>query len=245
MNLTLNHVMTLFAGDSEKLKQASAHAKSKWNLAANSAKENLLIQSISIGIEKALYEALMPLAYEQWFISPVFTRDGQLNRTGQDVTKPGPLDYVCNSGPSPFKGKEAAPSSSVHWLRYESSGQVSEKTKGGDNPSDRRNHSIGSGLKSKSNPLRPVKNSSDHEYGAKIAQFPIVNSSSGTETGGGASPPEELMDPLFEEPSRASTPYDPSGLGMNKDEFFGLDAWTTPRFQCGPSFDQQYSGEHW
>lgn len=245
LNLTLNHVMTLFAGDADKLKTASAHAKSKWNLPANSAKENLLIQSVSTGIKTSLYQALMPVAYEQWFISPVFTRDGTLNRSGQDVTKAGPIDYVCNTSPNPFKGSSSAPASSVNWLRYESSGQASENTKGGNDSANRRNHSIGSGLKSKANPMQPIRAESDHEYGAGEAQFPGIRPDAKTTTGGGSSPPADLVDPLFAKPSRADTPYDPSGLSMNKDEFFGLDAWSTPRLQCGPSFDQKYNGDPW
>jgi hypothetical protein len=175
-------------------------------------------------VRTAPYQALMPLAYDQFFISPVYTRTG--NNGPKDVTKAGPRDYHCDDGPNPF---EKAPDSALHYVRFEASGGASENQR-----NYGRNHAIGRALKSKANPLTTQLSDTTHGYGSGLGEYPDTKKA-------GSDAPAGLTDVLFAKPKPAGSPTNPRGLGMSKDEFFGMDTWTAPRLQCGDSTDRNYN----
>lgn len=235
LNDTLDHLLAVFVSDPGKLNDAYANTTSVWGLEAGSDQQKLLVQSIATSAQAAFYSALMPIAYDQFFISPVQTQTGNENQ--KDVTKAGPRDYNCDEGPNPFEAT-SVPDSSLHYVRWEQSGGRDENYSGkqSDGQVLNRNHSIGRGLKSKSNPLTTNASGSSRGYGSGLAQYPDTKKA-------GASPPAQLTDKLFKAPSRASLPQEPDGLGMSKDLFFGMSAWTAPRLQCGPSSDRDYTNK--
>jgi hypothetical protein len=235
MNLTLYHIAQLLTADSAKLKAAAGHANGSWQLTTSGTNSNrkLLIQALSTGIERSLYQALLPVAYDQWWISPVFQADGS-NQGPANVNDVASLiGYDCKAGPNPFtpeNGGSSAPGSTVSYVRWEPSLQNSDNATG-KGAYQRRNHSIGVGLKSKANPLLTEVNDDSHEQPVRIPQ------SAGTGTGGGDSPPDDLMTPLFAPVSLASQPYDPQGLAMTREDVFGLESFDRGRLQCSASRD--------
>ena len=220
MGDTFDHLLRVYASDWGKLQQAYAYSLGPWALSDSAP----LTQSLALGIQTAFYQALMPVAYDQFFVSPVYTRTG--NTRPKDVTKPGPSDYHCDEGPNPFA---KAPASALHYVRWEASDGASE------NQANRgRNHAIGRALKSQADPLTTQESSTTHGFGSGLADYADTKRA-------GSDPPASLTDPLFAAPSAGGSPTRPGGLGMSKDEFFGMDTWTAPRLQCGDSTDRNYN----
>lgn len=233
---TLEHLAQIYVSDYTKLKTASDNANGgKWQLTKGTGRKDtkqVLSQALSVGAQSEFYEAVMPVAYNQFFLSPVFTYTG--NDDPKDVTTVGPKSYNCDSGPNPF---EHAPDAAVHWVRTSYSGVKDDwdNTGGARKRLRYQNHSVGRGLKSKSDPLTTQYGESSAHFGSNFGEFVDTKH-------GGADPTTgkdgTRIDLLFKTLDPNADP--PDNLGMDKDEFFGLETWTSPRLQCGPSVNESW-----
>jgi hypothetical protein len=214
---TFEHFEVLYDTDWSRLRKAAQFAAGQWSLPPYTQldpQKGLLQQSLATAGQSGLYEALVPLAYEQWVVSPWFTDAGgdNNNKGPKNVNgTPGPSEYFCH-GPSggPF---ESFPGSSLAWIRFEA-----------DSAGGQKNHFTGRALVSKADPL--VLEQASEEVGSGDANYPGVANN-------GAAPEAALTEKLFDEPSLASNFSFPDGLGLSKVGFFGLPSWSTPRLQCG------------
>jgi hypothetical protein len=227
MDWTLQHLGALFASDWGRLQAADLQASGDWNLSGKALR--LFVQSLATSGEAALYQALMPVAYDQWVISPYWTYplgEGNPDNEGVDPTKqPGPQNYLCTTG---GKGNDQEairpfqdfPASAMGWVRWEGDNQGNSD----------RNHFTGRVLVSKADPLQLYD--SGLSVGSDLAGFPGVGQS-------GAAPGSAITDKIFDAPSKATLPNEPAGLGLSRADFFAMPDWVTPRLQCGvPYFDQ-------
>jgi hypothetical protein len=239
LNSVFDQLERLYVGDPRKMLQAWQYFndQDKWNLDIGDEKKNLQ-RSIAMSAQAALFNAVMPVAYDQWFMAPVYTSTG--NRGPKNMSLAGPRDYHCDDGANPFqeypdKKKPSddsykVPDSSLHYVRFEPSWTSST----GRQNVTKRNHLLGRGLKSKSYPMRLTVND---EARATNWLYPDTVGNSDDGPNDGRSPPASLTDKLFAKPRASGDPQDPSGLLIEKDEFFGLENWTTPRLMCGLPLD--------
>jgi hypothetical protein len=212
------HFEVLYDTDWSRLKRASALADGQWSLPPYTTKApqlRILQQSLATAGQAGLYEALVPLAYEQWVVSPYYTDAGgdNNNKGPKNVNgTPGPRDYYCNDEESegPF---QAFPDSSLAWIRFEPDSAGGEK-----------NHFTGRAIVGKADPL--VLGQAEEPIGSGQANYPGVLRN-------GAAPEEKLTKKLFDPPSVATNFSFPDGLGLSKVGFLGLPSWATPRLQCG------------
>jgi len=235
LNAVFDQLELLFVSDPGKLAQAAANFndQNRWNLNPGDEKKNLQ-RTIAVSAQAALFSAVMPVAYDQWFIAPVFTSTG--NEGPKNMQLAGPRDYFCDDGANPFQeypdkknpsdDSYKVPDSSLHYVRFEPTFTSSS----GPRDATKRNHLLGRGLKSKSYPMRLTVNLEEH---ATNWLYPDTVGGSDDGPNDGLSPPASLTDKLFAKPRAAGDAQDPSGLLMSKDEFFGLPNWTTPRLMCG------------
>jgi hypothetical protein len=215
---TFGHFEILYDTDWSRLKKAAQYATGQWSLPPYSAEHpqlGLLQQSLATAGQAGLYEALVPLAYEQWVVSPWYTdAGGDNNNEGPKNVygTPGPSEYFCHDEDSagPFG---AFPATSLAWIRFEADSAGGEK-----------NHFTGRALVSKADPL--VLQQASESIGSGEVNYPGVRSN-------GAAPEAALTEKLFDRPSRASNFSFPDGLGLDKVGFFGMPSWSTPRLQCG------------
>jgi hypothetical protein len=231
LNDTLDHLRLIFVNDWGKLQAAYADANGDWSLDAGSTAYQDLVQTSAMGAEAAFYNALMPVAYNEWFVSPnyTFTSSNQGNEFGNGefyggglaMSQPGPNGYACQPGPQPFAG---APPSSLDWVRYTATHSASDDVGNGFGLS-----AVGRALKSRADPLT-LQTATWNNNPTETDLFPATRNA-------GAAPLDaqgnSLTQKLFQAPTAYSSDIDPNGLDMNKDEFFGMSSWTTPRLQCG------------
>jgi hypothetical protein len=213
---TFGHFEVLFDTDWGRLREAAEHSIRQWDLPQYSPEHRqlgLLTQSLATAGEAGLYEALMPIAYEQWVISPFWTaNENALDNEGFE-----PTTYTClhegSGGREPIHPFGAFPTADVGLVRVE-----------GDQGKPYRNGFTARLLISKADPLRlePQVN----VVGSSNVNFPGVESV-------GAAPPQALIEKLFDPPTQATEFQFPNGLGLSKAAFFSLPAWSMPRLQCG------------
>jgi hypothetical protein len=215
LSATFEHFEVLFDTDWGRLHRAAENATGKWSLPASSSRLHFLQQSLATAGQAGLYEALVPLAYDQWVVSPWYTdaggdenNEGPMNVGGTA----GPREYHCDGPTSgPFDG---FPDSSLAWVRFEANSAGGQK-----------NHFTGRALVSKAGPLVLRQDEEVIGDGAQ-ANYPGV-------VRNGAPPEAALTEKLFDEPTAASNPSEPDGLGLSKVGFLGLSTWNMPRLQCG------------
>ncbi len=254
LKYTFIYLLDLFASDPIKLATAAANANNLavWGLEAGGDPEKFLSRSIAMATKAAFFNGLMPVAYDNWVVAPTNTSTGNEGFSHSDPATAGPSNYHCDDGPNPFQSYPAkaddVPPESLHWVRFEQSSpnsptplQTSQNrdSQGVVPESGARLHFTGRGLKSKSYPMRLTSNNSDSLAPGTVDYTDTLPQNENVESG--ASPAGSTMEMLFVPPSSDSKPNDPKGLAMNKDEFFGLEAWSTPKLMCGAPLDRNLS----
>lgn len=213
---TFGHFEVLFDTDWGRLRRAAAYASGKWSLPPYSPEHpqlGLLQQSLATAGEAGLYEALVPLAYDQWVISPWWTQvSGVGDNEGFDPARYSCAHDASDEG-SPVQPFAGFPASSVGTIRYEA-----------DLAQPYRNHFTARVLVSKADPL--LLQDSGESVGSGLVGYPGVQSS-------GAPPEKTLTDKLFDSPTLATDFSFPDGLGLSQAGFLGLPTWDMPRLQCG------------
>jgi hypothetical protein len=212
---TFGHFEVLFDTDWGRLRKAAEYATGQWALPQYDEAHpqlGLLTQSLATAGEAGLYEALLPIAYEQWVISPWWTKnDGSYNEYFR------PTGYICvhenDNGGGPMRPFEGFPETGVGEVRFEA-----------DRDQPYRNHFTARVLVSKADPL--TLEEEGESVGSALANYPGVKHV-------GAAPPKALTEKLFEPPTKATEFQFPDRLGLSKAAFFGLPSWSTPRLQCG------------
>jgi hypothetical protein len=201
---SLAHFESLFAADWGKLQLASEFAVGPWSYGTK--EETTLGQSMAVTTEQALYEGLLPMAYEQWVISPYYTK---YMPSGPQA--PG-NNYKCIhfhtllNTPTvyPFKGEPAGGLSTSVYRPFDEPGSSASPAQPFTVPFTIR------ALKSYADNMEVIKS----EYSESEDLIEIHH--------GGANPPGSLIDKLFT-PVKLGEEEDahfPVNLGMNKTAFY-------------------------
>jgi hypothetical protein len=206
----LKHYEDIIRTDPVKLDEAAANFGLKWSQTTES--ELKFEQALTIGADQSAYESIMPLAFNQWIFSPRATSENgsgavELPDRGYNCT------YQSGNGETgefdnPLTNEPASMSgmNSVAWSGAPAGPQA--------------NYTVRA-LKEKDNDI--VLESADHEvgYGNNYIHHK------------GESPGDSLTDRLWELPSPSAPASSPEGLGMNKEDFFGMESWLLRTIQCG------------
>jgi hypothetical protein len=201
---SLAHFETLFAADWGKLQLASEFANGPWSYGTK--EETTLGQTMAVTTEKTLYEALLPMVYEQWVISPYFTK---YMPAGPQA--PG-NNYKCihfhtlidTPTVYPFKGEPAGGLSTSVYRPFDEPGASAPPAQPYTVPFTIR------ALKSYADNIEVNKSEfSETEHLIEIHH-------------GGANPPATLIDKLFApvKLGEEENPNFPASLGMNKTAFY-------------------------
>lgn len=201
---TLTHMESIMRTDWGKLEAAGMAAKGNWDFSEEA--EKLIQQSLSITTSQQLYEGLLPVAYDQWVVSPYFT-----------VTAP--------NGPQPPGHTYACRQYTAAWESEETKHPFADEPPGALSTAIYRPWNAPGSTSPPAQPytvpytLRALKSTSDElkvhrtEYGE--------NRYAVTVTHDGSSPPSFLVNPLFEPVNPGERhPNFPTNLGMSKVEFF-------------------------
>ena len=211
---SLAHLGDIYDSDWGKLKQAASNAVGNWAMSTDSVRT--IQQSLSITAKQGFYEALMPLAYRQWVISPYVTVS---NGTGPD--RPG-TDYQCihyrpayesNQIQKPFQDEPSGAMSWVNYRPWESPGDTTSPAQ-----PFTTNYTVRA-LKAWYAPLTlQTVDLGNGQQGLTIDDW-------------GDNPPAGWIDDLFKPVNSGEPdPQTPNDLGMSKTEFYadyggGGQAW--------------------
>lgn len=206
----LKHFEEIVRTDPVKLEEAADNFGLKWSQTAET--ELKFEQALTIGVDQSAYEAIMPLAFNQWIFSP---RATNVNVSGpQELPDRG---YNCT-----FQNSEGYPEGFDNPLTNEPASMSGMNSVGwtGAPAGPQVGYTIRA-LKEKDNDI--VLESAQHQagYGDNFIHHK------------GESPGASLTDQLFELPTPSAPVIKPEGLGMNKEEFFGMESWLLRQIQCG------------
>ncbi len=218
---TMEHFGSVFVDDPVKLREADAHFDpgGAWSFPSTTTARAQMGRAMATSVQTAAYEATLPLAFTKWVVSPRHTTWDE----GGSPELPAALDYQCpnahgSGSRNPWNGNRT-PSwalSSVGW----SGGGPTPGTSF--TPQNSANFLV-SGLKFNINNLRPERQER-HEAGDP--DEPGLGHT-------GESAPAKLLEELFASPGAGGSALDPKPLGAAKEEIFGMDTWSTRKFQCG------------
>jgi hypothetical protein len=200
----LGHAENIIISDWGKLQEGSAASRELWAFSEQS--EKVIRQAFSVSASQQLFEGLLPVAYQQWVVSPYFT--------------------VSNgSGPPLPGGKYACRQYTPAWKSEETKHPFASEPAGGLSTAIYRPWNAPGASASPAVPyttpytVRALKSLSDKlkmsriEYAEERYALTVSHD--------GSSPPSSLVDPLFESVSaKERHPNFPVKLGMNKAEFF-------------------------
>jgi hypothetical protein len=206
----LGHFEEIVLEDPAKLAAAANNFKVKWGM--TSANEGRIEQALLIGADTSFYEAVMPLAFNQWIYSPRVT-----HYNGDAALELPARNYQCRKLNS--DGYETTLESPLANEPEDMSGMNSVLWSGANN-GPQTPFTIRA-LKEQDNDTELQSAEYEVEYGDNYLRHP------------GASPSEALMKPLFARPAGFTSHDLPLGLGMNKEEFFGMESWKLRQIQCG------------
>ncbi|ADB49860.1 hypothetical protein [Conexibacter woesei] len=216
MASTLDHLGDLFVGDWGKLQQAAQAANGSW--AMSSATQNAIQQAFSVTAKRAFYTALMPLAYNQWAISPRYTSINQ-----QGVPSP-PRTYQCyHANDTNYDGFEnpyvSDPAGNLQTVGF--------RVGGDPDPAVRLTSPwIGLVLRAQQDDTKLQKTYEGSGYGSTVNM-----------ARDGAPPPAATINPLFQQVTATDLPSDPVSLGMDPERFLGSGRWTVRKLQCGGNYN--------
>jgi hypothetical protein len=203
MKETLGQFEAIFASSWPKLQKARIEAKGPWSWGHEVEKE--LTATLATSTERAIDEALLPMAYTQWVVSPYFTK---FDPAGPQVPGNG---YECIHFKNaleqnllhPFKDEPAGALSTAVYRPFEPPGSTENPAQPYTQPYTIR------ALKSEADPLEVFKEQwSDTEDLIEVH-------------GSGKNPPASLINPLFKPLNSGETePSFPVNLGINKTAFY-------------------------
>jgi hypothetical protein len=211
----LGHLESIYLADWGKMKTAATEAGSTWALSQEG--RQLLRQSLAVSTSQQLYEGLLPVAYDQWVISPYVTA-----RNGNGPEPPGG-SYSCpqfnpayksESYKRPFASEPAGALSTSVYRPFDAPGSSVLPARAYTTPFT----------------IRALKSVNDK---LKMRQVEYAENREGiTVYHDGSSPPKTTMEPLFESvnPGEQNAEY-PRSLGMSKVEFFADFGGGPPDFR--------------
>jgi hypothetical protein len=206
----LGHYEEIIRTDPVKLERAADNFGPRWKQSRET--EKVFQQSMIIGAEQSAYEAIMPLAFNQWIFSP----------RGTSTNPGGPQEMPDRGYNCTYQNEEGYPEGFDNPLSNEPEemGGMNSVAWNGSPGANQVGYTIRA-LKEKDNDI--VLESAQHEaeHGNNLIHHK------------GDSPSKQLMNPLFELPSPEAEIGKPQGLGMNKEMFFGNEAWLLRTIQCG------------
>jgi hypothetical protein len=207
----LKHFEDIVRTDPVKLETAAANFGHRWAMTTNT--ENSFEQSMTIGAVGSLYEAVMPLAFDQWILGPRFT-----SRNEQGPQELPNREYACKwvNGEGEDDGQDKPLAN--EW-KYMSAMQ--SVAWGAVQHGPERDYLIRF-LKEKDNNIELVRGAVH-----SIDEGDVLMRHKGE------APKEKLMKYLFRTPFDTTKLNQPIALGLNKEEFFGSEAWNMRELQCG------------
>jgi hypothetical protein len=226
----MGHFGAIFVDDPEKLRLAGAHFAPGGIWALPELKESMLQQAMVIAVQRSAFETTLPMAFVQWVTSPRHTE----KNGGAALEMPETWTYYChnthgggsrNPWPTPpWKKKkpkkgEVSPTWSMEQLGWTGGGPTAGTNM---TPQNSTNYDV-RGLKSSLNDMRVERTETE---GIGVEGEPGVGHS-----GEMASP--KLMQSIFAAPSNRGFTLTPEGLGVSKEEIFGLEDWKIRKFACG------------
>jgi hypothetical protein len=226
----MGHFGAIFVNDPEKLRVAGSHFAPGGIWALPETKKSMLQQAMMISVQRAAFETTLPLAFVQWVTSPRHTE----KNGGAALEMPESFTYYChnthgggsrNPWPTPpwkkkhSKKNEVSPTWSMMQLGWSGGGPTA-----GTNltPQNSTNYVV-RGLKSALNDMHPERTETE---GIGLEGEPGLGHS-----GEMASP--GLMKSIFATPNPHGYAETPEGLGVSKEEIFGLEDWKIRKFGCG------------
>lgn len=184
-----------------------------------------LKQSMINSVQRAAFETTLPMAFVQWVTSPRHTK---LNGLGS-LELPAALSYKCldthpwqpssetsNPWPKPSK-KHGNPIWAMEQIGWSGGGPTAGTNM---TPQNSQNYTV-RGLKSALDDMHPDR--------ANIEGF--HTGETGLEGVGTMASPT-LFKNVFAAPNPHGYSLKPDGLGVSKEEIFGLEDWTTRKFGC-------------
>jgi hypothetical protein len=208
----LKHFENVLRTDPVKLKKAAENFGHRWSL--EEANELRFERVLALGAARSMYETAMPLAFDQWIIGP---RETNINPNGPEELPS--LGYKCtwingegetdHGYDPPLKGlpKSMSAMNSVAW--------------GAQQHGPERDYTIRF-LKEKDDNIELI-----HAAAHSIDEGNVLVRHRGD------GPEASLTDPLFAEPSELTPPGEPQAFGIDKEAFFGMEAWKMRQLQCG------------
>jgi hypothetical protein len=226
----MGHFGAIFVDDPEKLRIAGEHFTPGGIWALPELEKSMLQKAMVMAVQRSAFETTLPMAFVQWVTSP---RRTEKNGSAA-LEMPESCTYKCpntrgggsrNPFPTPpWKKKhpkkgEVSPTWSMLQLGWSGGGPTA-----GTNltPQNSTNYDIRA-LKSALEDMTPERTETE---GTTDEGEPGLGHS-----GDMASP--SLMRSIFGTPNPHSFSLKPEGLGVSKEEMFGLEDWTIRKFGCG------------
>jgi hypothetical protein len=212
---TLDHLGDVMVDDWGKLQVAGPRFNDEW--AFGTPEKRAVRQSFAVAAKRSLYTALMPLAFQQWVISPRYTNDNThgvtypaSNYRCRWVTNEpgnGPDAWKIDGWDNPFKTPKA-PSGASMTLTYRANTSA--------HPAQPQTSAVvGRGLKSSISRM----NLQDWDGQLNVRHR-------GTD-------PSKKINNMWQAVTPNDSPGDPIYLGMSQEEFFGNPEWEMRKMQCG------------
>ncbi|MGH2954745.1 MAG: hypothetical protein ACRDK9_12175 [Solirubrobacterales bacterium] len=213
---TMQHFAEVFVSDWGKLQQAAQHLRGGgiWSLPSDISDQSKMLLSIAVSAKRAAYDALLPMAFTQWVISPSVET---INPSGPgNIDNPNPYRCVdVNHKPGddgdgwhfPFQRVSRWALHAVPWIGEEHP-QI------GSSPQPATPFTL-RGLKSKADDMAAEK----YEFSNRPKSYRVGLDKVGTTAN------QKILEPVFTPPSVNEKATNPSGVGARKDEIFGSGAW--------------------
>jgi hypothetical protein len=227
---TMGHFGSILVDDPEKLRIAGAHFGGEGIWALPESEEVTLKQAMVTAVQRSVFETTLPMAFVQWVTSPGHTGKNGLGA----LEMPESWTYYCpntkgggsrNPWPTPpWKQKhpkkgEVSATWSMEQLGWSGGGPTAGTNM---TPQNSQNYDV-RGLKSALDDMHPERTETE---GIEQEGEPGLGHS-----GTMASP--SLMKKIFSQPNPHVFTLNPEGLGVSKEEVFGLEDFTTRKLGCG------------
>jgi hypothetical protein len=224
----IGHFGAIFVDDPEKLRSAGEHFAPEGIWSIPSLSRSMLQSSMVIAVQRSAFETTLPMAFVQWVTSPRHT-----GKNGDAALEmPETWTYYCpdthgegsrNPYPRPpWKKKHPKKGEvSATWGMLQLGWSGGGPTAGTNlTPQNSTNYDVRA-LKNALNDMHPDRTETE---GTEQEGEP------GLAHSGSMSP--SLMKSIFAAPSEEYS-LTPQGLGVSKEEMFGLEDWTIRKFGCG------------
>jgi hypothetical protein len=218
---SIEHFGAVFVDDPGKLAQAATNFDpgGPWSIPSGPT-EVTTGQAMAVSAQTSAYQATLPLAFNQWMISP---RHTNRNPSGS-ADLPGAKSYACAdtlfsdeayADKPPWQGTPTWAMSSVGWSGGAGRGDFT--------PQEAADFTV-RGLKSRINDMQPGL-FQDESMFRDVYEAALWQQ--------GTNAPTDLLQPLFGTYNAFGTPENPGPLGADKEEIFGMEAWKIKLLQCG------------